>query len=123
MFDQATINDLKAKLTAKQSELEGELNALTKKELHSGGRQTAYPVFSSTQEGSVDEDAEIDEAEKYDADLALTASLKKDHAAVNAALERMADGTYGRCLNCGRDIAPERLNAFPEAEKCRECAT
>jgi DnaK suppressor protein len=42
--------------------------------------------------------------------------------AVDRALRRMDDGTYGRCLRCGRPIAPERLEARPEAELCIDCA-
>ncbi len=30
----------------------------------------------------------------------------------------LADGTYGSCLNCHRPIAPERLDAVPEAVRC-----
>jgi len=37
-----------------------------------------------------------------------------------AALKRMEDGTYGRCL-CGNLIDPDRLIAYPEASRCRPC--
>ena len=40
---------------------------------------------------------------------------------LSAALERMADGTYGRCELCGRDIERPRLEALPEAVTCRDC--
>lgn len=43
-------------------------------------------------------------------------------AATDAALARIADGSYGTCLRCGRPIAPDRLRARPEAETCIECA-
>jgi RNA polymerase-binding transcription factor DksA len=36
-------------------------------------------------------------------------------AEVDAALQRAADGTYGRCERCGRPIDPERLQARPTA--------
>jgi DnaK suppressor protein len=42
--------------------------------------------------------------------------------AVDRALHRMDDGTYGRCLRCGGPVAPERLEARPEAEHCIDCA-
>jgi RNA polymerase-binding protein DksA len=41
--------------------------------------------------------------------------------AIDAALERMDNGTYGRCLNCGQPIAPERLEAIPWATRCIDC--
>jgi YteA family regulatory protein len=40
---------------------------------------------------------------------------------VEAALDKMADGTYGVCAKCGREIAPERLEALPWATHCIEC--
>lgn len=123
MLDQTTLNELKARLAAKRDELQAELATMTNKDPRgAGGLETIYPVFSSTQEGPVDEDAEIDEAEAYSTALALTAALEKDFTAANAALERIIQGTYGQCLNCGRDIVLERLRALPEADKCHECA-
>ncbi len=41
---------------------------------------------------------------------------------IMAALRRMSEGSYGLCLRCGDPIAPERLNAVPEAPLCRHCA-
>jgi len=43
-------------------------------------------------------------------------------AAINAALARIDDGSYGTCTNCGRAIAPERLEARPWADRCIDCA-
>jgi DnaK suppressor protein len=40
---------------------------------------------------------------------------------LSAALERMSDGTYGRCELCGRAIERPRLEALPEAVTCRDC--
>jgi len=37
---------------------------------------------------------------------------------INAALRRIEDGTYGTCGACGKDIAPERLEARPWASLC-----
>ena len=34
-------------------------------------------------------------------------------AAIDTALARIADGTYGRCERCGREIEAERLEALP----------
>ncbi|MCX7239370.1 MAG: TraR/DksA family transcriptional regulator [Burkholderiales bacterium] len=42
-------------------------------------------------------------------------------AAIDAALARMADGSYGECVDCGVDIAPARLQATPEAPRCIAC--
>jgi RNA polymerase-binding protein DksA len=43
--------------------------------------------------------------------------------AVDAALARLADGSYGRCTRCGQAIDRARLEALPVAETCMACAT
>lgn len=37
---------------------------------------------------------------------------------IEAALTRIAEGTYGLCRSCGQPIAPERLEAVPYATLC-----
>jgi DnaK suppressor protein len=41
--------------------------------------------------------------------------------AIDRALERIDTGTYGGCVNCGAQIAPERLEAMPWATLCIDC--
>src|SRR5690348_12330535 len=41
---------------------------------------------------------------------------------LDAALQRIADGSYGTCARCGRPIPAERLDARPEATLCVVCA-
>ncbi|MDP9023341.1 MAG: TraR/DksA C4-type zinc finger protein [Actinomycetota bacterium] len=41
---------------------------------------------------------------------------------VDEALARMDAGTYGICVECGREIAPARLEARPLSIRCVECA-
>jgi DnaK suppressor protein len=41
--------------------------------------------------------------------------------AIDAALARIDAGTYGICVNCGAQIAPERLEAMPWATLCIDC--
>ena len=40
---------------------------------------------------------------------------------IDAALQRMDAGAYGRCANCGRPIALQRLQAVPWARFCIDC--
>ena len=40
---------------------------------------------------------------------------------INAALTRIADGTYGTCENCGKQINIERLEAMPWVTLCIDC--
>jgi DnaK suppressor protein len=54
-------------------------------------------------------------------DLALRERAETQLALVDAALARLDDGTFGTCLNCGRPIAPGRLEALPWAAHCIDC--
>ncbi|GAA1900732.1 TraR/DksA family transcriptional regulator [Lapillicoccus jejuensis] len=49
---------------------------------------------------------------------ALGSSARRRLAEVDAALQRVADGTYGVCEVCGRPIPDERLEARPTATRC-----
>lgn len=40
---------------------------------------------------------------------------------IDAALARMADGTYGTCTHCGVALRLERLEVVPQAALCMEC--
>ncbi len=42
---------------------------------------------------------------------------------IEAALGRIADGSFGRCEACGRSIAKARLDAIPFAALCVKCAS
>ena len=41
---------------------------------------------------------------------------------INAALQRIEDGTYGECVRCGEDIAEARLDVVPHTPFCAACA-
>ena len=53
---------------------------------------------------------------------ALLLAARDRVADLDAALRRIEEGTYGRCISCGGDIAPERLAALPAAVRCVTCA-
>jgi len=54
-------------------------------------------------------------------DFSLRENAQIIMAAVDKALEKIKDGTYGTCSSCGREIDPERLEAVPYTVLCREC--
>jgi RNA polymerase-binding transcription factor len=41
---------------------------------------------------------------------------------IDAALKRIDAGTYGTCASCGTEIVQERLEAYPWAGLCIDCA-
>ncbi|HXQ18749.1 MAG TPA: TraR/DksA C4-type zinc finger protein [Acidimicrobiales bacterium] len=53
---------------------------------------------------------------------ALVAHTEREVGDLEAAVARAAGGDYGRCLACGRPIAPERLAALPATPVCLPCA-
>jgi DnaK suppressor protein len=53
-------------------------------------------------------------------DQGLEENAERLLAEIDAALGRIADGTYGTCSVCGRQIEPERLEAVPYASLCIE---
>lgn len=40
---------------------------------------------------------------------------------IEEALNRIADGSYGECVNCGEEIQPKRLDAIPWTPHCIRC--
>jgi RNA polymerase-binding transcription factor DksA len=40
---------------------------------------------------------------------------------IGLALERLDAGTYGICVECGREIGAERLQARPASRTCITC--
>lgn len=51
----------------------------------------------------------------------LAAHERKTLNAINEAIERIDNGSYGICDTCGRTINLERLNLIPYAIVCLEC--
>jgi DnaK suppressor protein len=61
-------------------------------------------------------------AERGEAET-LAGQLTDALGEVEAAIDRLAAGTYGLCERCGRPIAPARLEAMPAARRCIACAS
>jgi DnaK suppressor protein len=40
---------------------------------------------------------------------------------INEALNRLEEGAYGNCFECGEEISHPRLRALPFAVRCRDC--
>jgi DnaK suppressor protein len=54
--------------------------------------------------------------------LSLMENEEDTLSAIESALERIEDGTYGQCEECGVKIPTARLNAIPYAPLCVKCA-
>jgi len=66
-------------------------------------------------------DVESDESEEWGNQLGLKEVLKDRENKINHALSRLAKGTYGECLKCGKPISEKLLRANPLAELCQDC--
>jgi RNA polymerase-binding protein DksA len=53
---------------------------------------------------------------------ALGNEAREELAKISATLNRLENGDYGICTDCGSDIGDERMNAYPYAEECIDCA-
>lgn len=66
-----------------------------------------------------DDDAVADAAAQMD--VAMVIRESRELQDIEAALARIADGSYGICTDCGEEIGPARLKAYPAAERCLPC--
>jgi len=74
--------------------------------------------LASFDQHPADSGTNLADADREEASLeVLLAQLER----VRAALERLEAGSYGRCVDCGRELPEERLEARPEAERCVDC--
>lgn len=53
---------------------------------------------------------------------ALETEAVEELATIEAAMQRLEDGSYGTCITCGEDISEKRLIVLPESLKCVDCA-
>ena len=93
---------------------------------------TTIENFHEANSRSLEEETEEETYDNHLADSA-TATLNREidytleenseHVlgALNDALERIENGTFGKCVRCGRQIAEERLEAIPYATRCIDC--
>jgi RNA polymerase-binding protein DksA len=71
---------------------------------------------------SADFSEQAAELENQDALGAIENSELQEIRQIQLALQRIAEGTYGTCANCGEPIDPKRLKALPTATRCISCA-
>lgn len=68
-----------------------------------------------------DEVDEIQENELREISFATRTLLVERVQRLRDALDRLRDGEYGTCVECGETIAPARLRAMPEVQTCVRC--
>ena len=66
-----------------------------------------------------DDDGAADAAAEMDVAMVIRESAELQE--IEAALTRIADGSYGMCAECGSEVARPRLKAYPMATRCVPC--
>ncbi len=84
-----------------------------------GGKIGRAEAAAEAREHQSDDWAQAD-AER-DLAFALEERESAELVAIDAALQRIADGSYGLCVDCGVGIATARLHASPTALRCVGC--
>ena len=77
-------------------------------------------ITSGRSADSQEQAQELENAEVVDA-LGNEATLELNLIA--KALDQIKNDTYGDCVDCGKQIPLARLEAYPFAERCIDCAT
>jgi RNA polymerase-binding transcription factor DksA len=86
--------------------------------------QERLAEFSETLRQPEDDDFEEQAAELDEDEVVarLSRAGRTELQLIEAALKRIDEGTYGKCVDCGKTIEKRRLQALPEAERCLSCA-
>lgn len=106
-------DDIRTMLEARRSRLADELAELT-----ATPRDPAAAVSFGKRIG----DGTTEAVERIAATSAAR-SLAAKAEEVDRALEKLDEGSYGRCDTCGEPIPGERLEAVPWAAQCVGCAS
>ena len=69
----------------------------------------------------VDEDEEADEAESFGAQLAVNQGFRERVGEIDVALNKIREGKYGICENCGKKVEEKILDLSPESRLCQNC--
>lgn len=65
-------------------------------------------------------DAAVD-TEQHEVNSQLVEAESRELSRIDEALEKMVDGSYGSCEDCGKAIPIKRLQAVPYATECIVC--
>lgn len=102
-----TLETRKAQLEARLAELQGRLVRI-ERELDEPGSENFSEQATEREDEEVLED--------------LGSAGLQEIRAIEAALDRIRQGTYGDCVNCGEAIEQRRLDLVPATPLCADCA-
>lgn len=87
-------------------------NTLNKSQREASGDLSGYSYHMADQA-----------SDDYERDFSLGRATAEQGIlyAIDEAIKRIKEGTYGNCLQCGKPISKSRLNALPYTELCIDC--
>jgi RNA polymerase-binding protein DksA len=106
-----TMAKLRAELEADRRAVEAQIARLDQE----------FAEESSTRPTSDDEVDTGSATSDRERTMSLARHARAQLVQVEAALQRMDDGTYGRCTDCGQPIPAARLEARPQSSTCMAC--
>lgn len=112
-MDTATLATFRSQLQSRQTELLAQIAAQRGGDI--GRAEAAAAHFGHP------EDTPAQVNTERDTDFALSEHEVAHLNAIGQALQRIADGSYGQCTDCGITIPDARLHANPEAARCVAC--
>jgi len=88
------------------------------------GQVQAAEAYSRERDAEATQDPADMAANAYTKELMMSMSTNDRQLLemIDAALNRIEDGQYGKCIHCGQPILEKRLEAVPWARYCLRCA-
>ena len=100
-------------LLAEQERLREGIKRIEESSLHDNSGDNIADITSYAEFGT-------DNFERETA-LNIASSESERLREIHEALDRIQQGTYGKCEGCGTEIPKKRLEVFPSARYCIEC--
>lgn len=113
------VKEYKAKLEQEEARLELELTDIGQLNSNNPSDWTATADVSEMNTADLNNLADSDE--EQEANKAIVNELEVRLKNVKDALQRIEDGTYGKCAECNGEIDPARLDANPASTTCTNC--
>ncbi|WP_284617955.1 TraR/DksA family transcriptional regulator [Aquabacterium humicola] len=113
-LDDTTIDSLRRQLDAREAELQREVREVDADD----------DAPSKNPHNQVEDAGELGEQERRE--TVRHAERERDIEElrqIEAARQRIAQGSYGECIDCGRDIPLARLQVQPWSARCAPCQT
>jgi RNA polymerase-binding transcription factor len=96
---------------------------LTERRVALVGQVQAAEAYSRERDAEATQDPADMAANAYTKELLMSMSTNDRQLldSIDAALSRISQGEYGKCINCGEPILEKRLEAVPWARHCIRC--